>query len=141
VIIPGLGRHVDMLSAVWLYEIAFFTGWLYLVWLIVSVDVCYDDWYKKIQERNRHEETKIGITVEHTVIALGLYCIGSAMWLPLMVVLASMNVSFIVVALKSLEDPFREEYFSLYNRAPAPAGSGLQDQAAVLQHGRHRDTI
>ena len=33
-----------------------------------------------------------------------------------MVVLTACNVSFIVIGLKNIEDPFNEEYFPLYSR-------------------------
>ena len=56
-------------------------------------------------------------------MSLGLLAMGTVLWLPIMVVLTACNVSFIVVALKNLEDPFNEvtlKVHAISSAAPFP---------------------
>merc|ERR1719460_2871027 len=93
----------------------FITVWLYAVWLIFGIDIAFTDWEKRMKTATNNAAAR-EITLEHGVMSLGFLAMGTVLWLPLMVVLTACNVSFIVVALKNLEDPFNEDYFPLYSR-------------------------
>lgn len=121
--VPILNRALDPLSAIWLYGMVFITVWLYFVWLIFGFDISYTDWEKRIKTANSRAAVR-SITIEHAVMSIGFLAIGTVLWLPLMVVLTACNVSFVLVALKNLEEPFNEDYFPLYSRVLRLFASG-----------------
>mmetsp|Transcript_63763 Transcript_63763/g.176206 ORF Transcript_63763/g.176206 Transcript_63763/m.176206 type:complete len:692 (-) Transcript_63763:230-2305(-) len=127
--VPFLDRSLDPLSAIWLFSMASITVWLYVVWIIFGIDVAYTDWEKRIKtlRGSGNDDTCAGwceVTTEHIVMSLGFLAMGTVLWLPLMVVLTACNVSFIVIGLKNIEDPFNEEYFPLYSRVLRLFASG-----------------
>ena len=58
---------------------------------------------------------RTGVLSEKFLQLLGLLAIGLVLWLPVTVVLVGTNVSFLVLALTKIEDPFSEDYFPLYS--------------------------
>lgn len=112
--LPLLDRRVDVLSFVWLAQLVLFTGWLYFVWLVIGVDTYVTSALDRLLAHR--DRVTVGEVADALFVAVGLLIIGTAMWLPLMVVLCAANVSFVVVVLKNLEEVFPEEMYPFYNQ-------------------------
>lgn len=111
VVLPWLGRPVDILSAAWLAQVIVFAGWLFALFMVIGLDTTLGHWRKAMHAPHNHSEGSLDLLVQ----SVGLLIIAVAMWLPLMVVLCATNFSFFLLLLRALEEPFLEAYYPLYN--------------------------
>ena len=118
VYMPLFGRNVDPLSAIWLWCAVIMSMWCMLHFLWVGLNAFVEDWQKigrnyigSLRRSKKWEERQSLVMACATCLVTAV-----VMWVPGMIMLLSMNMTWGITWLADSEDQFVEAHYPFYTK-------------------------